>query len=487
MIQKFTKQQAVALSALALALTCSNASAQTKVYPTDIVNIAAAENGGRIVGSTSTFENSPEWDAKNLIDGQVHSAQDNSGSFGWSSNKFDPITSDSVTIGFPDNAIKRIGKIVLNPTTPLAPERWAKDVEIQVSTDAAVGPYRTAGIVTLRREAKPQTFLILPVNAKFVRLVFRSNQGSDRATALGEVELYEAISTTNPVGQLIASMEQAVTELKQYRELEVRRRNSGVLSQRDSGSAFSNVALPSDAFSAATVQLVQMAVREEQNNFPVSNVNIAAAKNGGKIMNYSSLFENNEQFSVRNLIDGKVFNQRNAADPESSPGWASEGFTPGREFVTVGFGDDRPHLIGKIVLNPSSNQAPLRWARRVDVQVTNGSAKDGPWRLATTLNLRTEPVNQEFLINPLEAKYVRFIFQANGPADINLPNMIPGVNSDRAVSLGEIELYEATAAVDALDAVIGRFESILLDLKKLNNQGLAPASALVGTKAVPLS
>src|SRR5690606_11216950 len=123
----------------------------------------------------------------------------------------------------------------------------------------------------------------------------------------------------------------------------------------------------------------------------------------------------------------------------SSSGWASEGFAPGREFVTLGFGDDRTHLIGKIVINPSSNQAVLRWARRVDVQVTNGSAKDGPWKSLTTLNLRTDPVNQEFLIEPAEAKYVRFVFQANGPADINLPGMVPGVNSDRSVSLGEIE------------------------------------------------
>ena len=487
MILKFTKQQLVAFSAAALALTGSNAGAQTTVYPTDIENIAAAANGGRIVGATSTFESSPEWDAKNLIDGQVHDAKENTGSFGWSSNKFDPISSDSVTIGFPDNAIKRIGKIVINPTTPLAPERWAKDIEIQVSTDAAVGPYRSAGIVTLRREAKPQTFLLLPVNAKFVRLVFRSNQGSDRATALGEVEIYEAISTASPMGQVIASMEQAVTELKQYRELEVRRRNSGVLSQGEARGSVSNAELPT-TFSPATLQLVQMAVREEQSTFPVSNVNIAAAQNGGKVMNYSSLFENNDTFNVRNLIDGKVFNPRNPQDPQSSAGWASEGFTPGREFVTLGFGDDRTHLLGKIVLNPSSNQAVLRWARRVDVQVTSGSAKDGPWRLATTLNLRTDPVNQEFLINPIEAKYVRFVFQANGPADINLPNMIPGVNSDRAVSLGEIEVYEATAALNVLDAVIGRFESILHDLKKLNGKGGAtPATATPAAKPVPVS
>jgi hypothetical protein len=77
---------------------------------------------------------------------------------------------------------------------------------------------------------------------------------------------------------------------------------------------------------------------------------------------------------------------------------------------------------------------------------------------------------------------VRFIFQANGPEDINLPGITPGVNSDRAVSLGEIELYEATAATDALDAVIGRFENILLNMKKLYSEQMKTTG---GTTTVP--
>ena len=76
---------------------------------------------------------------------------------------------------------------------------------------------------------------------------------------------------------------------------------------------------------------------------------------------------------------------------------------------------------------------------------------------------------------------------ANGPADINLPNMVPGVNSDRAVSLGEIEVYEATAALNVLDAVIGRFDSILHDLKQLNGKGATPASTTPATKPIPVS
>jgi hypothetical protein len=463
---KQLKTGALVFSVLASAGFCNVARAQTPVYPTDLTNIAAASNGGHIVSATSTFENSDEWSANNLIDGKIYDSKNNSGSLGWSSNKYDPITMDSVTIAFADDASKQIGKIVLNPTAAVPPERWAKDIEVQVSNGTAAGPYRTVALLTLRREAKPQAFLILPATGKYVRFLFRSNQGSDRAVALGEIEIYEAIPQTDAIGQLIARMEQAITELKQYRELDVQRRNSNTVASADSGSLH-NVFSGEGAPSAATIQLVQLMVKDDTPTFPVSNVNIAAAKNGGKIMNYSSLFSDDANFAAKNLIDSQVFDPTNQ---KSSWGWSSEGFVPGREFVTLGFGDDRPHLIGKLVLNPSSNQAMLRWARRVDVEVTSGSAKDGPWRTITTLNLRPEPVNQEFLIRPVEAKYLRFVFQANGPSDINLPGLTPGVNSDRSVSLGEIEVYEATATANVLDAVIGRFESILTDLKNLRHE-----------------
>jgi hypothetical protein len=466
---------------LAGAVLCGAAHAQTPVYPTDLTNIAAAANGGHIVKSTSTFENSDDWSANNLIDGQVYNAGTKSGSLGWSSNKYDPINMDAVTLAFAGDASKLIGKIVLNPDAAVPPERWAKDVEVQVSNGTADGPYRTAALLTLRREAKPQAFLILPATAKYVRFLFRSNQGSDRAVALGEIEIYEAIPQTDAIGQLIARMEQAINELKQYRELDVQRRNGSTVAAADGG--VQNVFAGQGAPSAATLQLVQLMVRDEAPTFPISSVNIAAEKNGGKVMNYSSLFSNDAHFAAKNLIDGKVFDPK---DEKSSWGWSSEGFTPGREFVTLGFGDDRPHLIGKLVLNPSSNQALLRWARRVDVQATSGSAKDGPWRTITTLNLRPEPVNQEFLIRPVEAKYLRFVFQANGPSDINLPGLTPGVNSDRSVSLGEIEVYEASSSANVLDAVIGRFEGILTDLKNLRKEEVNNAAAKPSTPAVQI-
>ena len=52
MIPKYSKQWLVALSAATLVLSGSVVSAQPKVYPTDVVHVAAAANGARVVGST---------------------------------------------------------------------------------------------------------------------------------------------------------------------------------------------------------------------------------------------------------------------------------------------------------------------------------------------------------------------------------------------------------------------------------------------------
>jgi hypothetical protein len=82
---------------------------------------------------------------------------------------------------------------------------------------------------------------------------------------------------------------------------------------------------------------------------------------------------------------------------------------------------------------------------------------------------------------------VRFVFQAIGPSDINLPGLTPGVNSDRSVSLGEIEIYEATSAVNVLDAVIGRFENILTSLKNLRKEETSKTGATPKTPAPQIS
>ncbi|PQV63144.1 F5/8 type C domain-containing protein [Abditibacterium utsteinense] len=465
------------LTALGAAIFPVTSHAQNRVLSTDTTNIAAAQNGGRVLSVTSTLDNDKTYSASNLIDGQAFNGQTGGGSKGWASNKFDSINMDSITLGFAGNQTRKIGKIVLNPAVDLTPERWAKDVEVQVSTDTAEGPYVAVAQLTLKRDAAPQEFPILPVDARFVRLMFRSNWGSDRAVGLGEVEIYEAIDGSDETGQLIGRLESAINDLKRYRQVQLEGGNAGTQ------VAAAPIARRATKNQGAQIQNIQL-VTGDAAAFPTANVNIAAGKNGGKIVAFSSIYNNDAEFTPDKLLDGQNYRE---ADGKGSAGWASQGFTPGKEFVTVGFANDRTHLIGRVTLNPASNQSDLRYARRVEVQVTSGDSKDGPWKSAAIINLSPRPVNQDFTIRPVEAKYVKFIFQANGPG-VALPNGDPNVNSDRAVSLGEIEIYEAVAGNDQLESLIGRFNQVLVDFKTLRRRqinGDAGATTPTDNMAAP--
>lgn len=485
---------------LALALgagLCLNAlqPAQAQpVYATDLTNIAAAANGGRVLSVTSTIDDDTTFSADTLIDGQVHDATRQSGTNGWASNKFDPVNMEKVTIGFAGNAQKKIGKIVISPAAAVAPERWAKDVEVQVSTEGAEGPYRPIAQLTLKRSPERQEFTILPANARFVRLVFRSNWGSDRAVALGEVEIYESIGNTDPIGQLIGRLEGAINDLKRYGETQAEVNNAigtrtasvpqskkttakaqTVNSSTRKSPARSLEYVPSS--SKVKPQLIQDGTANAATagaiagTAPASSsngraVNIAAASNGGKIVDVSSVFSNDPLYTGDNLIDGQNYS---FTDDKGSYGWSSEGFSPGKQYVTIGFRDDRSRLISKVVLNPVSNQSALRWASRVEMQISNDSPKDGPFRTIATFNIRQEASNQDFTFRPVEAKYVRFLFTANGPGN-PLPQADPSVSSDRAVSLGEIEIYELPSGTGELNALVGKFNQVLVDLKTLRAQ-----------------
>ena len=464
-IQQKMKRSKTALLMLTLsgvALNTSGVQAQnSRVFPTDLTNVAAAANGGRILASSSTFNDDKAFDAANLIDGKTYSASNIAeSSNGWVSNKYDSVAMESVVIGFADNAQKRIGKIVLNPDTSVSPERWAKDVEVQVSTTSAQGPFRVASQLTVKRADEPQEFLILPVDARFVKLVFRSNWGSDRAVALGEVEIYESIRTDNAVGQVIARLEGAINDLKRFKAIQNELNGATTSTQVSAQMSPMNVETLKLA-ATETAKTDTSSTRTTEANGRA--VNIAAASNGGRVADVSSTFNNDATFGASNLIDGQNFNLTSG---EGSVGWASEGFSSGKQSVTIGFKDDRTRLVSKIVINPVSKQNSLRWGTRVEVQATNGSPSDGPFRTITTLNIRLAAENQDFEVRPFEAKYVRFVFTANGPGN-PLPQGDPNVSSDRAVSLGEIEIYEPSLSGSDLDPLIGRFNQVLLDLKLL--------------------
>jgi len=107
-----------------------------------------------------------------------------------------------------------------------------------------------------------------------------------------------------------------------------------------------------------------------------------------------------------------------------------------------------------------------------------------------SVTLRSEASYQDFFLpHPVEAKYVKFVFTANGPGgDIGALDINPNVFSDRAVSVGEIEIYEPSMQGAELQVIINRFSQVLDELKRMHDNGTpvtAPVHPVVTAPSKP--
>ncbi|MCS6862807.1 MAG: discoidin domain-containing protein [Abditibacteriales bacterium] len=177
------------------------------------LNLAAAKNGGRIV-YVSSYEDET-WRAENLIDGEIYNPKTEKGSKGWASKGpwelvepgLNPPPdrlgvgrkSEEVIIGFKDDQIKSIGRIVINPLTydPLFTNRSVRLFEVQVSTQTKDGPWRSIGRAEVPQKPDSVTgsynfsYNIIPaVQARYVRIIFLANWNSDQHVSCGEIEIY---------------------------------------------------------------------------------------------------------------------------------------------------------------------------------------------------------------------------------------------------------------------------------------------------------
>ena len=217
------------LALLVLGATAASAGVATVAWT---VNIAAAANGGKIVGfsSESLDENKrpiPEWQIGNLIDGKfVVGNSTPADSYGWSSAT--PPAEDKpewFTLGFTDKATGKdithlISRVVIDPTTDDPPfiGRWVQNFTLQVSATDSKGPWATVGRYLVVNRAVKQTFDFPPTEARYVRVLITSNHGSDRCVEMGEFEVYEAIIPGEQLDELIIRMENLLNDLKRYRD-----------------------------------------------------------------------------------------------------------------------------------------------------------------------------------------------------------------------------------------------------------------------------
>jgi len=205
------------------------------VYASDAIaaggtNLAAAENGGRIVAFSgqAVDENGkvmPEWQVTNLIDGKhVLGNYTPADSYGWSSQHApSEETPEWIVFAFAKDQTRLLRRIVIDPATDDPPliGRWVRDVELQVSTTTPEGPYKTVGRFLVVNKPIQQHFDFLPVEARYIRLVITSNHGSDKCVEMGEVEIYEAIVGDNVLDDLIARLENLLGELKHFRDFQL--------------------------------------------------------------------------------------------------------------------------------------------------------------------------------------------------------------------------------------------------------------------------
>lgn len=138
-------------------------------------NVLAAENGGKLVYTTTQYDDGG-WAARNLIDGKLGAGHEYC---------TQPNTSAEMVFVLPKTA--KIIQVAFNPYTTEDPKRWAREVEVQLSTEGPRQGFKSIGKFTLhnRQSVDPgvplpdQVFKINPVDAKFVKLRLISSHGGE--------------------------------------------------------------------------------------------------------------------------------------------------------------------------------------------------------------------------------------------------------------------------------------------------------------------
>lgn len=152
-------------------------------------NVFSEEVGGKILYVSSQYDEQ-DWGAKNLIDGQLGSAH------GYSSKSISK-ESPPPEILFVMPKVLTITHVAFNPFTTEDPSRWAKEVEVQVSTEGPKQGFQSIGVFTLHNRVnidrnKPlpdQIFAVTPAQARFIKLILHKNYGGPYIQ-LGEFKAY---------------------------------------------------------------------------------------------------------------------------------------------------------------------------------------------------------------------------------------------------------------------------------------------------------
>ncbi len=144
----------------------------------------AAVRGGRVVRRTSQWDEG-KWAVEKLIDGRAIPGNPTGG---WCCASGKVAEPQEMVFEVGGGAAKVLDRIIVYATSQ-AEDRRAREVELSVGA-VEEGTFDTVATAELEPRDGPQIFRFPPREARFVRIVVRSNRGNGAETQLGEVEAY---------------------------------------------------------------------------------------------------------------------------------------------------------------------------------------------------------------------------------------------------------------------------------------------------------
>ena len=144
----------------------------------------AAVRGGRLVRQTSQWDGN--WAGSKLIDGRAIAG--NGGYTGWCCGRDQVGEPQELVFEVGGSSARRLDRILIHSCAQAA-DRRVKGIEISIGLDEE-GPFETVAATELPAEDGPHEFRFPVKEARFVRLLIKSNHGSQSEIQLGEVEAF---------------------------------------------------------------------------------------------------------------------------------------------------------------------------------------------------------------------------------------------------------------------------------------------------------
>ena len=132
-------------------------------------------------------------------------------------------------------------------------------------------------------------------------------------------------------------------------------------------------------------------------SMPAEERNLAAARNGGHVIKYTS--ERGGQWRAERLIDEQA----------TPSGWASGDSSLPQEIIVR---LPAPSRFNTLVFNLDSGAPDGEWARDVAIYTADPFPTMGGWKLVTTVSLARQTTDQTFTVTPTDGRFIRLLITA---------------------------------------------------------------------------